>query len=312
MNAASSAAGDGTARGQIHDLGYKRYVGTRRPSSTRWRSIARNQIAYAWKTWWRFKSALGLAVMTTCIAGGFMMFASDAKSSLGRAQGMGGAAAMFIIDSALPEAIIWFCRVGFILSLTIGATVVASDMQSGAFTFYFARSVRPRHYVIGKIVGMFTLLAFAVLAGPLLLAGIRIGLSESTDDLVRLLPLLPKTLAVGGIMVLVYAAVPLGFSALFANKRHALAVWAAYYIVFGGMAWLIGRESNAGWIAAFDLPQAVRAFAYWIYDLKFRPWDPQIPITAAITSILAHGGVAIAVLTYQVRRAHLSGVGGAS
>ena len=98
--------------GTIYDLGYKRYIGTRRTASTRWRVIARQQIEFAWKTWWRFKAALGLAVITMSIAGGMMMFASDRKSSLGKAQFF----VQRLIDTTLPESIIWFCRGGFLLS----------------------------------------------------------------------------------------------------------------------------------------------------------------------------------------------------
>jgi hypothetical protein len=126
-------------KGTIHDLGYRRYEGVRLHAASRWRVIARHQVSIAWKTWWRFKAPLALAVITTSIAGGMMMFASERKSSLGRAQMF----AQRLIDTALPESIIWYCRVGFLASLTLGATIIASDIQSGAFTFYFARSTRP-------------------------------------------------------------------------------------------------------------------------------------------------------------------------
>ena len=66
-----------TARGAIHDLGYKRYLGSRRPPSTRWRVIMRHQLAMGWRTWWRFKAPLSLAVITTFIAGGFIYFATN-------------------------------------------------------------------------------------------------------------------------------------------------------------------------------------------------------------------------------------------
>jgi ABC-type transport system involved in multi-copper enzyme maturation permease subunit len=295
-------------RGTIHDLGYKRYVGSRRDSSTRWRVIARHQIAHGWKTWWRFKAALALSVIVTCIAGGFMLFASESKSRLGGAQ----AFVMRIIDTALPESIAWFCRAGFVVSLTIGATVVASDMQSGAFTFYFARSVKPRHYVIGKLVGQCVLLSCVVLAGPLVLAGLRLGVSDNLDQLVELLPVLPKALAIGVLAVLVYAAVPMGFSALLPNKRQVLALWAAYYMVFGSMAYIIGRVSHSGAMAALDLPRALQAIAYELFDIKFRLQDAHASLQAAIVSVGAHVGLAIAVVVYQVRRAHLAGIGGGS
>jgi ABC-2 type transport system permease protein len=293
--------------GTIHDLGYKRYAGARRASSTRWAVIARHQISIAWKTWWRFKAALGLSVITLCITGGMMIFASDKKSSLGWAQGV----AMQLIDTALPESIIWFCRSGFLVSLTIGATVVASDVQSGAFTFYFARSVRPRDYVIGKLVGMCALVWLLVGAGPLVIAGLRIGVSDTGDQALALLPILPKTLAIGLVATLAYAAVPLGFSALFQNRRQALAVWAAYYLIFGGMVYVLGHFASPS-IAALDLPRAVQAVAYDLFDIRYRGRDPAIPLDAALGSLGAHVALTIALVAYQVSRAQKSGVGGSS
>ncbi len=293
--------------GTIHDLGYKRYAGTRRAASTRWGVIARHQISIAWKTWWRFKAAVGLAVITLCITGGMMVFASDRKSSLGWAQ----SAAMQLIDTALPESIIWFCRAGFLVSLTISATVVANDVQSGAFTFYFARSVRPRDYVIGKLVGLCVLVWFIVGAGPLVISGLRLGVSDTTAEVRDLLPILPKTILLGLVATLAYAAVPLGFSALFANRRQALSVWAAYYLIFGGMVYVLGHFASPS-IAALDLPRAVQAVAYHLFDIRYRGNDPAIPLEAAIGSLSVHVALALSIVGYQVWRAHRSGIGGAS
>lgn len=292
---------------QVYDRGYRRYVGVRRAVGQRWRVIARHQIALAWKTWWRFKAALGLAVMTTAIAGAMMMFASDRKSSLGRAQPL----AQRLIDTALPESIIWFCRAGFVLSLTLGAAIIASDIQSGAFTLYFARSTRPSQYVIGKLAGLAVLVALVVAGGPILLAAIRIGVSDSGDEAVGALTSVPKVLAIGALATLAYAAVPLGFSALVGARRHALALWAAYYLIVGSMAWALGHVSSPA-IAALDLPRAVQAVAFHLYDLDFRASDPAIPLAAALASLVGHGALALAAVAYQVTRAHRAGIGGAS
>jgi hypothetical protein len=294
-------------RGTIHDLGYKRYGGLRRGAGTRWRVIARHQITNAWKTWWRFKAVLGMAVITVAIAGGMMMFASDRKSGLGRAQFL----AQRLIDTALPESIIWFCRVGFLASLTLAATVVASDVQSGAFTFYFARSTRPRHYVLGKLLGVAVLMACIVGAGPLVLAAVRLGVADSTDEVVALLDILPRTLAVAALATLTYAWVPLGFSALFANRRHALALWAAYYLIVGQMAYLLAHVTDPA-LGALDLPRAVQAVAFSLFDLAPRSGDPAIPVAAALGSLAGHVAIAGAVMALQVHRAHRAGIGASS
>jgi len=291
----------------IHDLGYKRYVGTRRDPATRWRVIARQQIAHGWKTWWRFKAPLGMAVIITCIAGGMMVFASDQRTRLGAAQ----AIVMKLVDTALPEALLWYFRAGFVVSLTIGASMVASDMQSGAFTFYFARSVKPWHYVFGKLAGLGALLALITLAGPLVLAGMRIGIANSTDELLLLVPLLGKALVVGIAATLVYAAVPLGFSALIGQRRQSLAIWAAYYLIFGSMVYALGSATSP-WIAALDLPHALQAVTYHLWEIDFRTREANIPLGAAIGSLVGHVALAIGIVMYKVRAAHLSGIGGES
>ena len=296
-----------SATGTIHDLGYKRYAGARLAASTRWIVIMRNHIAHAWKTWWRFKSAIGLAVIVTVIAGGVMFLLND-RTVKGVVLPNGVAATL--TDGTLPRSIQWYSRVAFLVSLTIGARVVAGDMRSGAFTFYFARSVRPRDYVLGKLLGMFLLVGMIYIAGPLLLAVARLGLAESGDQLVELLPVLPKALAVGALGAMAFAFVPLGFSALVPNPRYAMALWATYYLIVGGMAWVLSRVTQSG-VAALDLAASMDAVAFWMFDLELvwgraKRIDPHV----ALGSLFAHAGAAVAIVAWQVRRAHLRGIGG--
>ena len=296
-----------SSTGTIHDLGYKRYVGTRLAASTRWIVVMRNHVAHGWKTWWRFKAALGLAVIVTVIAGGVMFLLQD-RAIKGVVLPSGIAATL--TDGTLPRSIQWYSRVAFLVSITIGARIVAGDMQSGAFTFYFARSVRPRDYVLGKLAGMCFLVGMIFVAGPLLLATARLGLADSTDNLIDLLPVVPKALAIGALGTLAFAAVPMGFSALVGNPRYAMALWAAYYLIVGGMAWVLSRVTDSG-IAALDIAASMDAVAFWLFDLELiygraKRIDPHV----ALGSLLAHGAAAIAIVAWQVRRAHLRGIGG--
>ena len=295
--------------GTIHDLGYKRYLGTRLASSTRWLVVMRNHIAHAWKTWWRFKSTLGLAVIVTVIAGGVMFLLQD-RAVKGVVLPSGIAATL--TDGALPRSIQWYSRVAFLVSLTIGARVVAGDMKSGAFTFYFARSVRPRDYVLGKVVGQMLLVAMIFVAGPLMLAIARLGLADSTDNLIELLPVLPKAIAIGILGTLAFACVPLGFSAIVQNPRYAMAMWASYYLIVGGMAWVVSRVTDSG-VAALDIAASLDRVAFWLFDLELvygraKRIDPYV----ALASLLVHAAIGVLLVVWQVRRAHLRGIGGAS
>lgn len=271
----------------------------------------RHQIGTAWKTWWRYKLAIVLAVIVTFVWGGLQYFLAN---KMFRGMGGPGAQLLTFADATLPMSIEWYCRVAFYISLTLGAGVIAGDVQSGAFTLYFSRSVRPRDYVAGKLAGYGVIVATLTMAGPLLLAALRLGMSDTTDELVDHLSVVPKALAVGGIATLAYATVPLGFSALVHNRRYALGLWAAYYLVFGTIVQTIGFLSG-GSIAALDLPTAVATVAFDLFDahpLFGRRAAWQLSTNMAIASIVVHAIVAIGIVWYEVAKSQRTGVGGTS
>ncbi|HTR50866.1 MAG TPA: ABC transporter permease subunit [Kofleriaceae bacterium] len=292
--------------GQVHDLGYQRYVGPRRSPGTRWRVVARQQIATAWKTWWRYKAGLGFAAVITCVFGALMYFPTSNEAFRG----------MSVVanpDTTLAMSTEWYCRIAFFMSLVLGAGTVAGDVQSGAFTFYFARSVRPRDYVLGKVAGYGVLVASIAIVGPLLLALLRLGISDTTDELVEHVKMVPHAVELGLVIAIPYTMVPLGFSALASDRRTALALWATYYLVFGTVVGLIGRFSG-GSIAAFDLPTACLAIAFDLFDahpLFGRRAARSLPLWAAVISLALHALVAGIILWVRVSRAQKRGVGGA-
>lgn len=298
--------------GTIHDIGYKRYVGTRRPPSTRWRVIMRHQIATGWKTWWRYKMALSAAVITAFVAGGYMYLAGGKL-----VRGFGARSSdlvMTLADAALPLSIPFFCRAAFLLTLTLGATIVATDTQSGAFTFYYVRSVKPIDYVLGKLAGLGLLVASLVLVPPLLLALFRLGLCDDLDDVLAHLHLVPQALFVGALATLAYTALPLAASSLAGNRRYALALWAAYYMIVGHIALAVSKVTLPG-LAALDIATALQVIAYDLFDLHpilRNAWYSHLTFGAAVAGLLAQGAFAIAILWFQVSRDQKTGVGGTS
>lgn len=298
--------------GKIHDLGYQRYAGQKAPTSARWRVIVRHQISTAWRTWWRFKSAMFLAIIVSFIAGGLLYLVSDERiRTIGRISG--GDAALTFSDGVIPMAMTWYHRAAFLASLTVTASVVASDIGSGAFTLYFARSVRPRDYILGKLGGVAILAAILTIAGPLLLAGLRLGLCETREQVIATLPVLGKVALLGGMASIVYSVVPLGFSAIVSDRRYALAVWAAYYLVVGTMALVVSFASHGSSnLAALDLPTALERVTFELFDVQFlRGQHADITLRSAIASLSVHVVVALAILSWRVRGVRDGGVGGA-
>ncbi|MEO7733385.1 MAG: hypothetical protein ABIY55_20655 [Kofleriaceae bacterium] len=294
--------------GQIHDLGYKRYVGTRRSLGSRWTVIMRHQLATAWRGWWGFKIWFVSALMVTAIGAGVMYLATS--KPVQALAGMGGRQVSFA-DGALALLLPWYGRIGMVVGVFLCSTVVAGDVQSGAFTFYFARSMRPRDYLIGKLAALTLLMALLMFVGPVLLAALRLGLCENADEVLQTLPILGKAAAVGVLGTMVYAAVPFGFSALIANRRYAMALWVAYYVVIGGMAAIAGIFVQPV-LGALDLSTALSAVTLRLFEFRLLGRHAvDVPLGAALVSIFAHCAVAIAVVLWRVRNAQHA-IGGSS
>lgn len=295
---------------EIHDLGYKRYVGTRQDASRRWRVIMRNTIAHGWQTFFRYKAWLGTAVIVTAIAAVFIFIATSKTWHLGH-----GIQTTFA-DMALPFAFDMFAKIAFILSLRLGAMIIATDFTSGAFVFYFARSTRPVDYLVGKLSGYFLLVAVILIGGPVLIALMRIGFTGYTDisELVPQLWLLPKVLAVGIAGTIAYTAVPLGFSAMIANPRYALGVWAGWYVIAGSMATAIGHAMHLP-LGALDIGHAfhsVTSYALGNPIGLFGERLDDLPLSACLISLGVQSAAAVFAILVQLRHAQRSGVGGAT
>jgi len=293
--------------GAIHDLGYKRYLGTRRPQSTRWGVIVRNTVAQAWKTWWRFKMALGLAVVAAVVTGGFI-YVSRAV-----APGMGDRVVRFGIHGNLLDGIIalsvpWLCKAAFLVGLTAGAGTIAGDRQVGAFTFYFSRPVRPIDYVLGKFGGLF-LLQLLIIAAPLTaVAAFRVGMSDSSDIL-KTLPLVGKAAITGVLGAALYAAVPLGLSALVQRRRNAIALFAVFYLVVSNIVYGIGIGSPP--VMAFNMQAAVTSVGTHLFDVTIDPFIQRTaPFVWSLVAIvlLTAGGITLAWIQVRDQAGH--GVGG--
>lgn len=288
--------------GAIHDLGYKRYLGTRRPQSTRWRVIVRNQLGTAWKTWWRMKMPLAFAVIAM-FGWGVAMYVKHYFAG-------GGRWSIVSLDVMLAMATRWFCYAGFLVGLTVASGTIAADKQVGAFTFYFARPVRPIDYVLGKLGGLFAVQLIVIAAPLTLLALFRCGLVDSTDELVHALPALAGTIATGVLAAAVYAAVPLGLSSLVQRRRNAIAIWATYYMIVCNIIFVIGA-TGAHAIACVDMQTAVTSAGAHLVGADV----PRIfmftgPFVPALIALAVYIGGGIVLAWSQVASEAHAGVGG--
>jgi ABC-2 type transport system permease protein len=294
------------------DLGYKRYLGTRRPQSTRWQVIVRNQVGVAWRGFWRWKIWLLGAAMTTVVFGALMFVSGNRVFGQLSARATGSATTF--VDAMLPFSFSFYPWFGFVLSVSLAAAVVPRDLKAGAFEFYFSRPVRPLDYVLGKFVGLFLIMAAVMAAGPLLLALFRVGIAEP-GEMLGLLDQVPRALAVGLLSSAAYAALPLAAGALVARPGHAIAAWVAFYLVasniISGIAFATGRPI----LAVLDPADAVASLAFELFDVTFArglsaSGAVNAPVWASAGALIGYTVLALSITVWRVKRAERAGRGG--
>jgi ABC-2 type transport system permease protein len=293
----------------IHDLGYQRYAGGRRPQHTRWQVIVRNMVSMSWKGWWRYKVPLAVAVMTMVGIGVGIYFSRN--DIFDAAPGM-GEQVRTIADSLIPRSYTWFGFSALIIGLTVLAGTISRDLQAGAFEFYFSRPVRPLDYVIGKLVGAFMLLAPIILLGPLLLTIYRMGLTGDVDRVADTISWIPRAFLVGVVATLALASVALAFGAFTTKSRYAVVGYAAFMFFFGPIPIMAAIAHGVGIpeLAALSPNSAILGFAAGVFevDLQFGAAAPPLGISTA--SLLGYTTASILLILARVRQAQRSGMGG--
>lgn len=294
-------------KAKIYDLGYSRYAGERRPPSALWRVIARHQIKQAWKSWRHWRLIVVLPMMTT-VAIGFVMYLS--QNEVFKAVRANGAAVRFL-DGLVPMSYVGYRLGAFFLTLTIASIGIARDRETGAFGFYFSRPVRPRDYVLGKLVGVAAVMASSLLVGPLLLSIFRICLSEDTSEVLRLLPWLGRVMVIGVLGSIVYAAAPMAISALIGKRWIALGAWVGYWGIALAM---IATVASLTWkpLLAIDPGIAIDNLALRLWGLEGTGQAAGVSMTACIVSLCAHIGVSVSLLYWSVARHSGASVGASS
>ncbi len=290
----------------IHDLGYQRYVGSRRPQSTRYQVIVRNLVSMSWKGWWRYKLSLGSGLMIV-VGIGVAMYLSRLDVLQGSPI---GSQMRTMADSLIPESYGYLGMAAVTLNLTVLSGAIAHDLKAGAFEFYFSRPVRPIDYVIGKVGGAFVLLAPILLIAPFLLTVYRMAITGDMNQVTAALPWLPKALLVGVVATMANACLALSFGAMSKNPRYAVAGYGAFIFIGGGMIMTLSIVLELPWLAALDLASAIKGFANGIFGVSFAFGDKVPSLLASTLSIVGYVSVSIFFILYRIKAAQRAGMGG--
>lgn len=291
--------------GTIHDQGYQAYAGARTAQHRRFAAIARNVLGTAWRQKWGVRLPVmltGLVTVIFCVViylqrFAVARFADQAANPLLQAD-------RIVMKAALSLGVI-----GFVLAVRVACTAIADDLRVGAFTFYFARSIRPIDYVLGKLLGVGLIVGIPMLGGPLVLAIFRTALCDSWAELASTIEIVPRAALYGLLATGAYALPALAAGALLKKRLPAQAAYGAYFFVVGGLAEAAAEELQSPSLRVIALHDAVAIVGRAIFGEAMRR-DPS-PVLAGI-AVAAFGLVGALVVIRRVRRAELAGLGGGS
>jgi ABC-type transport system involved in multi-copper enzyme maturation permease subunit len=293
----------------IHDLSYRRYAGARRAQRTRYRVIVRDVVRSAWRGWWRMKLWIIGALIATGVMQAVMYFVKGLSEQFGAPSG----AVITVADATLPVSILVFRRLALVLTITIGTTVVSRDLRTGAFEFYFARSVRPIDYVAGKLLGLILVMGTILFVGPLLVAAFRVGMAASdVESVPDLLIRIPQSMLIGAIATVALAVAPLAFSVISSTWWHGMVAWAAFYVIATSAMVFIASKTGVAALAGLDIGVAIDAIAFEVYDVRPLAGGPDVvpPLWAAIGSLAVYTAAGLGAVYWRVAHAQRAGLGG--
>lgn len=292
------------AKGAIHDLGYEPYRGPRRSVAQRFRVIARNVVAVAWRSRWGVKMPLLATLGGILVACAVMYISRNLLEPALQARGMPIAKA----QAVMFYSTLFFGFPGFILALVVGGTTIADDLKTSAFQFYFARPIRPKDYVLGKLVGIALLVGIPTLAAPIILALFRLLLADSWNAFAKDLALLPRVGAAGLAAVLGYSLPAAAFGALVKKRQLAQALFAIYFLVIGGLADGLSIVLKLPLLKLVTIDDNLANIAQALYGIDARTQMP--PAWASALAIATLGGMSVAIVYARIRRVETAGLGG--
>lgn len=302
--AAGGGGGGAAARtGQIHDTGYQPYVGDRTRYGGRFLVIARNVFSVSMRSR-GVKVTLVLALLITVGAMVAMSLLGNTVATNARSRG----APIPKVDQVILLAVDpWLMLCGFLLGMLVACATIANDLKMGAFQFYFARPIRPRDYVIGKLAGLFLLVGIPLFGGPVVLALVRLLMTDGITDLTNHLSVIPRAIALGAFGTAAFVLPSAGIGALMQSRVPAQAMYAIYFFLVGFVANLIGYGLKIKWIRLVSATQDVAVVGRALFGLDPDPRDP--PAWAAAATVAGLCALGYFAIHWRVRNAETAGLG---
>lgn len=246
-------------RAEVRDLGFRPYVGARRPASQNGWVMARYGLRRAW-------SSL-LIKLCVLLAWGPAVVAAAAFGIFGylSAQNPGQMPApeLGVYASRLSSAQVWL----FMTATAVGAATgcIAHDRARGAFAFYFTKPVTPRQYLLGRAGAVFSLLVLVHALPCTLFAGLAMMLEDAGFALDSL-RVLGGLWCVSLVSALSVTALSFAVSSAVSTPTLAAFAFAALWFIPHVGSVLVELAADAPFVRFTSLPALLATFADPLLD----------------------------------------------
>ena len=270
----------------IHDQGYRRYEGRKRPLGTAWWVIARQQIrtVLSQKRYIVLLLVAWVPFLARCVqiylAANFQQAAFLATSAQ-------------LFRSFLDQQGL------FVFLLIVGASgAIADDRRASALQLYLSKPLTRVEYIAGKLFAPLAFVLGVTLLPALLLLLVHVAFAGSLTFVVQNIYLLPAILLYSVSLALVGTFTMVALSSLSKSRRFTALTFTGLFFFTTAMYQALQRITGSRLWALMS----PRDMLTVIGDAAFRmPGERAIPLWAALLGVTAIIGASVLVLERRIR-----------
>jgi ABC-2 type transport system permease protein len=267
----------------IHDQGYRRYAGPRRPPGRGWAVIAGAGI----------RALVRRRVFIGLLIGAWIPFVVRAvqvwaSTNLPQVQFLAATPQMF--RDFLEQQQIFF----FFMTVYAGAGLIANDRRANALQIYLSKPLTRLEYVAGKMAILMAFLLLVSWVPAMLLLVVQVAFSGSFEFLGDNLSLVPAITVFSMVQVVTVSSAMLALSSLSRSSRYVGVLYAGLLFfsqALYGVVYALTRDSAYAWIS---LRSNLAQVGDVMFGLSPRFDMPVAVAWVVIVSLIVASGVVLA------------------
>jgi ABC-2 type transport system permease protein len=271
----------------IHDQGYRHYGGRREPQGRRWWVIGRAGLMG------RIRERRVIAVLLAAWVP-FLVRAVQFYASANFQQVAILAPTVETFREFLGQQEIFI----FIVSIVIGAGLIADDRRANALQIYLSKPLTRVEYIVGKLVTLAIVLSFITWLPAIMLLILQMLFAGSTKFLREHLYVIPAITVVAAVRVFVTSFAMLALSSLSKSRRFVAMMYAGILFFTAAMYQALRQITTSNAWAAISPRDTMNVIADGVFRIK---GSQPISFLAAIVVVIVLIAVSMWVLERRVR-----------